>query len=270
MWQKLDKIDARVTDDIADVPLIVQDLEGKSHVLITSSANDRLVSVDPSTGKIRWQYVTQAPIRYAPSVSAGVAYLGSDDGLVRAIKISNGTQLWQTRIGPAMPSIIGNDRLVSPHPIRTSVLFENGRVFATAGLFPSQGVYSVALHKTTGEVIWRRKITQSPQGYLLSDAKKVFVPTGRTQPFAIKKTDGSFLFDLPSPGGSFCMLTPDAFFAGPGNSSTIQGKAKQPDAKMLSFLGLPTEPNWLVTTWKPFYRAKNPLPGLSIVNWTNR
>ena len=237
LWQKLDKIDARVTDDIADVPLIVQDLEGKSHVLITSSANDRLVSVDPSTGKIRWQYVTQAPIRYAPSVSAGVAYLGSDDGLVRAIKISNGTQLWQTRIGPAMPSIIGNDRLVSPHPIRTSVLFENGRVFATAGLFPSQGVYSVALHKTTGEVIWRRKITQSPQGYLLSDAKKVFVPTGRTQPFAIKKTDGSFLFDLPSPGGSFCMLTPDAFFAGPGNSSTIQGKAKQPDAKMLSFLG---------------------------------
>ena len=237
LWQKLDKIDARVTDDMADVPLVVQDSEGKSHVLITSSANDRLVSVDPTTGKIRWQYVTQAPIRYAPSVSAGVAYLGSDDGLVRAINISNGIQLWQTRIGPAMPSIIGNDRLISPHPIRTSVLFENGQVFATAGLFPSQGVYSVALQKTTGEVIWRRKIPQSPQGYLLSDSEKVFVPTGRTQPFAIKKTDGSFLFDLPSPGGSFCMLTPDAFFAGPGNSSTIQGKAKQPGAKMLSFLG---------------------------------
>ncbi len=237
LWQKLDDIDARVTDDTGDAPLVIQDSEGKSHVLITSSANDRLISVDPSTGKIRWQFVTQAPIRYAPSVLEGVAYLGADDGLVRAINISNGTQMWQTRIGPAMPAIIGNDRLISPHPIRTSVLVENDQVFATAGLFPSQGVYSVALQRTTGEVIWRRKIPQSPQGYLLADSQKVFVPTGRTQPFAIKKTDGSFLFDLPSPGGSFCMLTPDAFFSGPGNSSTIQGKAKQPGAKMLSFRG---------------------------------
>ena len=237
LWQKLDKIDARVTDDMADVPLVVLDSAGKSHVLITSSANDRLISVDPSTGRIRWQYVTQAPIRYAPSVSEGVAYLGSDDGLVRAVDIATGDQKWQTRIGPGMPSIIGNDRLISPHPIRTSVLFEKGQVFATAGLFPSQGVYAVALEKNNGKVTWRRKITQSPQGYLLSDSKKLFVPTGRTQPFAIKKSDGSFLFDLPSPGGSFCMLTPDAFFSGPGNSSTIQGRAKQPGAKMLSFLG---------------------------------
>ena len=237
LWQKLDEIDARVTDDTADVPLIVQDAKGTSHVLITSSANDRLVSIDPATGKIRWQYVTQAPIRYAPSVSEGVAYFGSDDGRVRAVDISNGTQLWQTRIGPKMPWIIGNKRLVSPHPIRTSVLVENGQVFATAGLFPSQGVYSVALQKTDGKLIWRRKIPQSPQGYLLADSRKIFIPTGRTQPFAIKKTDGSFLFDLPSPGGSFCMLTPDAFFSGPGNSSTIQGQATQAGAKMLSFRG---------------------------------
>lgn len=237
LWQKLDKIEARVTDDMADVPLVVLDSEGHSHVLITSSANDRLISVNPLTGKTRWQFFTQGPIRYAPSVLAGIAYLGSDDGLVRAIDISNGKQIWQTRIGPAMPSIIGNERLISPHPIRTSVLVEDGQVFATAGLFPSQGVYSVALKRSTGEIVWRRKITQSPQGYLLADAGKIFIPTGRSEPFAAKKTDGSFLFKLPSPGGSFCMLTPDAFFAGTGNSSRIQGKAKKSNAKMLSFQG---------------------------------
>ena len=237
LWQKLDKIDARVTDDTADVPLVVRDSEGKSHVLIISSANDRLISVNPSNGEIRWQCVTRAPTRYAPSVSAGVAYLGSDDGLVRAINIANGNQLWETQIGPEMPFIVGNDRLISSHPIRTSVLVEDGQVFATAGLFPSQGVYSVALEISTGEVSWRRKISQSPQGYLLADSGKVFVPTGRTEPFAMKKADGSFLFKLPSPGGSFCMLTPDAFFAGPGNSSMIQGKPKKSNAKMLSFQG---------------------------------
>ena len=237
LWQKLDRINARVTDDAADVPLIVSDAAGMSHVLMTSSANDRLVSIDPSDGKIRWQCVTRAPIRYAPSVFEGVAYFGSDDGLVRAIDISNGKQLWQSKIGPSMPFIIGNERLISPHPIRTSVIVEDDQVFTTAGLFPSQGVYSAALDRSTGEVNWRRKIPQSPQGYLLADSEKVFVPTGRAEPFAVKKTDGSFLFKLPSPGGSFCMLTPDAFFAGPGNSSTIQGKAKKSNAKMLSFQG---------------------------------
>ena len=78
LWQKLDHIEARVTDDQADVPLIVQDAKGKSHVLVTSSANDRLVSIDPLTGGIEWQYVTMAPVRYAPTVEKGVAYLGAN------------------------------------------------------------------------------------------------------------------------------------------------------------------------------------------------
>ena len=237
LWQKLENIDARVTDDQADVPLIVQDANGRSHVLIASSASDRLFSIDPLTGDFQWQYVTRAPIRYAPSVSSGVAYLGADDGLVRAVDISSGKELWQTRVGPVMPWVVGNDRMISPHPIRTSVVVQDGLVFATAGLFPSQGVYSVALAVDSGKVVWRRKIKQSPQGYLLADQQKVFVPTGRSQPFAVNKIDGRFLYDLPSPGGSFCMLTPEAFFSGPGNSSTIQGKARQFGARMLSFQG---------------------------------
>lgn len=237
LWQKLDHIQARVTDDQADVPLIVHDANGSSHVLITSSANDRLVSVDPLTGEIEWQYVTLAPVRYAPSVRNGIAYLGADDGIVRAIDISTGSEIWQSQIGPDMPWIVGNDRLVSPHPIRTSVLAQDDCVYATAGLFPSQGVYAVSLNAETGEVVWRRKIKQSPQGYLLADQQKIFVPTGRTQPFAVKKSDGRYQFDLPSPGGSFCMLTPEAFFAGPGNAATIQAKPHAAGAKMLSFKG---------------------------------
>ncbi len=237
LWQNLDHIEARVTEDQADVPLIVQDIKGNSHVLITSSANDCLVAIDPLTGEMEWQYVTRAPVRYAPSVEDGVAYLGADDGIVRAIDIATGMEKWQSRIGPEMPWIVGNDRLVSSHPIRSSVLIQNGCVYATAGLFPSQGVYAVSLDAKTGDVVWRRKIRQSPQGYLLADQHKIFVPTGRTQPFAIKKTNGSFMFDMPSPGGSFCMLTPEAFFAGPGNDSTIQAKPQAAGAKMLSFKG---------------------------------
>ncbi|MAI35260.1 MAG: hypothetical protein CMM07_26785, partial [Rhodopirellula sp.] len=103
LWQKLDTLHARVTDDRADVPLIVNDATGRTHVLITSSANDRLLSLDPETGKVRWQFVTRAPVRYAPSIFNGIAYLGADDGLVRAIDIANGKLVWQARIGPDMP-----------------------------------------------------------------------------------------------------------------------------------------------------------------------
>ena len=77
-------MEARVTDDQADVPLIVTDSKGRTHVLITSSANDRLISLDPITGIVRWQYVALAPVRHAPSVTDGIAYLGADDGFVRA------------------------------------------------------------------------------------------------------------------------------------------------------------------------------------------
>lgn len=237
LWQKLDTLEARVTDDRGDVPLIVNDATGQTHVLITSSANDCLVSLDPETGNKRWQFVARAPVRYAPSVSEGIAYLGSDDGMVRAIDVATGKLRWQTQIGPAMPWVVGNDRLVSSHPIRTSVLVHQGQVFATAGLFPSQGVYAVALDLVSGDVKWRRKIQQSPQGYLLADSEKLFIPTGRSKPFAVKQTDGRFLFEMKSPGGTFCILTPDAMLSGPGNTSLLEGEPKQPGAKMLSYPG---------------------------------
>ncbi|MCC7336182.1 MAG: PQQ-binding-like beta-propeller repeat protein [Pirellulaceae bacterium] len=238
LWNKLSSLEPRMTDDSGDIPLIARDAQGAHHVLVTSSANDRLISLAPTTGEIEWQYVMRAPIRYAPSIVDGIAYLGADDGMVRAVNLTDGAEVWSVHVGPAMPAIIGNNRLISPHPVRTSVLADAQFVYASAGLFPSQGVYLVALDRATGKVHWRRNTTKSPQGYLLAtEGNLLYVPTGRATPFAIRRDNGEFATELPSPGGNFCMLTEQAFFSGPGNDGSVQARPSATDAKMLTFAG---------------------------------
>ena len=223
LWQRLDKIEPRVTDDYGNVPLIVTDNDGQHRVLVASSANDRLICVNAEDGSQVWEFVAQAPIRFAPSVMQGVAFLAADDGHVRAIRITDGAVLWDVKIGPDMPWIPGNQRLISPHPVRTSATVIDGLVYACAGLFPGQGVYAVALQATDGRIVWRRRIDQSPQVYLVgTDDDRFIVPSGRGVPFLMDALNGRLLEKLPSPGGSFCMLTPDAFFAGPGNLKGVE------------------------------------------------
>ena len=67
LWQNLTQIEARVVDDHANVPLIAPDKDGQLHVLIASSTDDQLVSIDPRHGKVLWQVDTGGPSRFAPS-----------------------------------------------------------------------------------------------------------------------------------------------------------------------------------------------------------
>lgn len=238
LWQELRSIEARVVDDRGDVPLIASDSSGNLHVLVSSSSTDRLVSLDPVTGDVQWQCIADGPIRYAPQIQNGWAWFGSDDGMLRAIDLGTGEVRWSRQIGPDQPKILGNGRLIGSHPIRTSTIVSNDVVFATAGLFPSQGVYAAAFKTTDGSLVWRRQIKRSPQGYLLTDHRnRLCIPCGRSAPFCVASESGRFVCDLPSSGGSFCMLTRDVFFSGPGNTPSVQSYPYLPKAKMLPIDG---------------------------------
>ena len=230
LWQSLEHIEARVNHDEGDHPLVAADESGKLHVLLALGGGDRLLSIDPLTGEVEWQFFADAPIRYAPCTGDGKLWIGSDDGKVRALDIATGELLWECRIGPDWKWIVGNGRLVSPHPIRTSLMLVGDRIMVTAGLFPSQGVYAAALEKDSGKLIWRTRLQQSPQGYSLSAGdERLILPSGRSQPFMLDVETGETLAQLPSPGGSFCMVTEQGFFAGPGNSpklSLYSGKVR--------------------------------------------
>ena len=122
LWQRLTSIEPRVTDDRGDVPLIAADVTGTLHLLIGSSSSDRLVSLDPSTGAVQWQFVADGPIRYAPCIHEGMVFVGADDGMVRALSLQDGAVLWSVQVGPDLPKIVGNSRLIAAHPIRTSLV----------------------------------------------------------------------------------------------------------------------------------------------------
>lgn len=238
LWQKLDSVEPRVTDDRGYVPLLASDTSRRLHLLVASSTSDRLLSLNPQTGGIRWQFVADAPLRYAPSVRDGMAYFGADDGCVRAVDLQDGRVLWTTRVGPTLPLVVGNSRVISPHPIRTSVLATEDAIYANAGLFPSQGVYSVALDRTNGQPLWRRRTQRSPQGYLLRDLQqRLVIPCGRATPYLIDRQTGRFLSECQSQGGTFAMVTTDAFFSGPGNASEVQSYPNLPESKMLPLSG---------------------------------
>jgi len=122
LWQRLSRIEPRVVDDQGDVPLIAYDSSGQMQVLVISSSMDRLISLDPLTGKSNWSFTADAPIRYAPHTGDGLAWFGSDDGVLRCIELLSGEVRWSYRIGPELPKIFGNGRLIGSHPIRTSVM----------------------------------------------------------------------------------------------------------------------------------------------------
>lgn len=236
LWQNLESISARQREDLADVPLIVNDKQGMTHVVVGFSGEDCVRSYDAVDGSVNWEVPLRAPVRFAPVIDNEVVYFGCDDGLVRAISLHDGGLVWQTRVGPNLPWIFGNGRMISPHPIRTSLLLFEDKIIANAGLFPSQGVYAVALNRETGEVIWRRKMETSPQGYLLAgDDGQGVVPTGRAQPYLIDLFDGEFVATLPSPGGSFCMLTQKRVYTGPGNENQVGVAEHDAEKQLVTF-----------------------------------
>ena len=236
LWQNLESISPRQREDLADVPLVAIDQLGQTHIVVGSSGGDFLQSFDSADGSVRWSLALRAPIRFAPVIAEDVVYFGCDDGFVRAVALSDGKLLWETRLGPQLPWIMGNGRLISPHPVRTSVLLHDAQVIAHAGLFPSQGVYSVSLNCRTGKVVWRKRVDTSPQGYLLADgAGRGIVPTGRAQPYLIELADGEVSATLPSPGGSFCMLTDQRVYTGPGNSNQVDVAQHNAEKKLVTF-----------------------------------
>lgn len=203
-------------------------------VFMGSSVTNEIYALDLSSGDFRWTFYTQGPVRFAPFVSEGRVYTGSDDGYVYCLAAKDGALLWKYRAGPSEEKVIGNGRMISLWPIRTGVLVDRGVAFFTAGVFPYEGLYVCALNAEDGSVVWKNDTIGdfahelqyggiSPHGYLLASAEALYVPSGRSMPAAFDRATGKFLF-YASPGakrgGVWALLDQDRLISGVDLSGT--------------------------------------------------
>jgi outer membrane protein assembly factor BamB len=188
-------------------------------IFFGSSADDKVYALDARTGRERWTFFTEGPVRLAPVVSGDKVYVGSDDGFLYCLSGNDGSLIWKYKVADGDRMVPGNGRIISMWPIRTGLLVDEGALYFAAGLFPNQGTFLFALSAEDGSVKWKRKVGVSPQGYMLASDERLYVPTGRTNPVIFARADGSSLGELPSAGGTFALLTENVLVTGPGRGA---------------------------------------------------
>lgn len=212
----------RISYDFAPQPILAAGI-----VVVGSSADDRVVGLDAGNGRLRWEFCTGGPIRFAPVAWRDRVFVASDDGWLYALSLDDGRLLWRHRGGPNARMCLGNGRMISRWPARGGPVVWEDTVYYAAGNWPSEGVYLHALDAASGVVRWTNDRTGGlympqphgganaasgvvPQGYLLATAERLFVPTGRAVPAALERGDGELahyrLQDNGSMGGARALL----------------------------------------------------------------
>ena len=208
---------------------------GGGMLVFGTSAEGRVIALDPATGEEKWSYFTDAPVRFAPAIWQDRAYVVSDDGYLYCLSLADGSLVQKWRGGPTDEMILGNGRMVSRWPARGGPVVRDGIVYYGAGIWQSEGVYLVAIDAASGRELWRNdqagKIYMpqphgganaesgvSAQGYFLATERELVVPTGRAVPAVLQRADGKFkYYHLQANGhvgGTLTVAAGEAFYNG--------------------------------------------------------
>lgn len=186
-------------------------------LLVGSSREDCVIAFDTETGAELWRALADGPVRFAPVIVGETAIFGSDDGIVRCVKLTDGSPIWQKRAVPSNRLLLGNQRLISVWPVRGGPVAKDGRVYFAAGVWPLEGTFVFCCDAATGAEIWRNDRCSylygthphateamgglAPQGYLLIDGDDLIVPCSTAYPARLDLKTGAIKeFELPSAG----------------------------------------------------------------------
>lgn len=176
-----------------------------------STVDCQVVALDAVTGKERWKFFADAPVRFAPAVWKDRLFVVSDDGSLYCLAAADGSLIQKFRGGQSDEMILGNGRMVSRWPARGGPVIRDDIVYFAAGIWQSEGVSLYAIDAASGKELWRNveaghiympqphggamaNSGVSAQGHLVATANELLVPTGRAVPAAFARKDGKFLY----------------------------------------------------------------------------
>ncbi|MCK5849636.1 MAG: PQQ-binding-like beta-propeller repeat protein [Kiritimatiellae bacterium] len=191
--------------DMVYTPIVL----GKT-MFVGSPVNDSLSAIDVETGKEKWRFYTEGPIRLAPAGWKGRVFVTSDDGFLYCVNATDGKLIWRFRGGPKKNRVIGDERLVSAWPARggpvvvSSSISGQATVYFAASIYPFMGIYVYALDAETGKVVWvndgRGENWQwkgektAPQGSLAVVGNKILIPNNWLGITCLDRTTGKFSY----------------------------------------------------------------------------
>ena len=201
-----------------------------------SSVNGAVYNLDTRTGRRRWMFFTDGPIRIAPSYADDRVYFGSDDGHAYCVRANDGTLVWKFSPAPNRRGVLDNGRFISFWPCRTGVLVDKGTAHFANSMLPWDESYLSAVDARTGKPIgpgrYVKRLTEpvsiplvgpagtTLEGALLASSEHLIIPQGRVAPRLFRRVDGMPLGMLSGGGGCFVLVTDEGeVLHGPGNKT---------------------------------------------------
>ncbi len=180
-------------------------------LFVGSNRNDRLTALDTRTGKEKWRFYADGPIRFAPVAWKNKLFFVSDDGYLYCLDAATGKILWKQRGGPDARKALGNSRLVSAWPARGGPVLIDDTIYFAASIWPFMGIFIYAIDAETGRIVWTNDgigsnymqqphggaisfSTVAPQGALVAAGDKLLVPGGRSAPASFDRRTGELLY----------------------------------------------------------------------------
>ncbi|MCH8828781.1 MAG: PQQ-binding-like beta-propeller repeat protein, partial [Planctomycetes bacterium] len=178
-------------------------------MFVPSMVTDSVTAVATATGKVKWRFFTDGPVRFAPVAWQDRLFFVSDDGHLYCVAAADGKLIWKFRGLPADRKdrfVVGNGRLISLRPARGGPVLKDGVIYFGAGIWLGDGIFLHALDAKTGKPRWSNTDSNllkqanldhgvkgyaglAPQGYLAVLGEKLVVPCGAQLPgFLDRKT----------------------------------------------------------------------------------
>lgn len=198
------------TDNLMDFDRGIQVVADEERIYFGSASDDKIYALDAGSGREAWTFFTGGPVRFAPILHKDRLFAASDDGHPYCLAAKDGKLLWRKRGFPKKRMLLGNGRMISKWPARGGPVVVDDVVYFGAGMFPTDGITISALNADTGEVVWvndksgaigAEDPNKAPfhrsgiasQGYLAAAGDRLYVPTGRSLPATLDRTDGKLI-----------------------------------------------------------------------------